>query len=252
VEVAGGDREFAVLVRHLDPLGERDHELLAAFAAATGIRVFLQPGGYDTVAPLHDGTPRHLDYLNPELGLRFRFLPTDFIQVNPYVNRMLVRNALLAMGPLDGRVAVDLFCGIGNFSLALARTGARVYGYEHAATAVQQAVDNAADNGLSGRAEFAVADLYDSRCASLPEADVMLLDPPRSGAGINLERWVASPRLQRIAYVSCSPQSFASDAARLQAAGYVLKEAGIFDMFPHTAHVETLGLFQRRPDSSRG
>lgn len=251
VELAAGDRTFAVIIRHLEPLTGRDLDTLAGFGAASGMSVYLQPGGYDTVAPLNGGSGM-LDYINPELGLRYEFLPTDFTQVNPYINRALVRQAVLALQPLDERVAVDLFCGIGNFGLALARLGARVHGFESAGGAVERATRNAAGNGLTGRAEFAVADLYDSRCPPLPDSDVLMLDPPRSGAGPNLERWVDSSRLQRIVYVSCNPRTFASDAARLGAAGYDLLEAGIFDMFPHTAHVETLGIFVRPGVPTRG
>jgi 23S rRNA (uracil1939-C5)-methyltransferase len=255
VELAGGDRDFAIIVRHLTELDRRDRDLLADFGRRTGMRLFVQPGGYDTVTPLRQaldpdsGTQRgddpHLSYTNADFGLCYQFLPTDFTQVNPYVNRALVRDALLGLAPRPGGVVVDLFCGIGNFSLAMARLGMRVLGLENAAGAVARATGNAANNGLSAWAEFALADLYDARCPELPEADYLVLDPPRSGAGPNLERWVDSPRLQRIAYVSCNPRSFAGDAARLADQGFELDEAGIFDMFPHTAHVETLGLFSR-------
>ena len=252
VELAAGDRDFAVVLRHLTDLDENDRQRLASFESRTGMRVFLQPGGYDTVSPLGGGDP-HLSYTNPDFGLCFRFLPTDFTQVNPYVNRMLVRRALLALAAPPGSVVADLFCGIGNFSLALARTGVRVLGFESAPGALLRARRNAALNGLSKRCEFVVADLYDARCPELVDCDGLLLDPPRSGAGENLARWVDSPRLRRIAYVSCNPVSFASDAAILAERGFELEEAAMFDMFPHTAHVETLGLFSRRSAvSSRG
>jgi 23S rRNA (uracil1939-C5)-methyltransferase len=140
---------------------------------------------------------------------------------------------------------LDLFCGIGNFSLALARAGARVCGLESGAGAVERAWRNAALNGLGARAEFAVQDLYDSPGPALPDARLMLLDPPRSGAGPNLRHWVAGAGLERIAYVSCNPETFATDAAVLQQSGFHLADVGVFDMFPHTAHIETLGLFVR-------
>lgn len=246
VELTGGDRDFAVVVRHLSHLDVRDRELLTAFSRRSGMRVFLQPGGYDTVAALEGTGPDELCFANPDFGLCFHFRPTDFIQVNPYVNRALVRAVVLALAPRPGASALDLFCGIGNFSLALARRGIRVHGLENASGAVLRARHNAGVNGLSSWAEFAAADLYDSRCPELPESEYMLLDPPRSGAGPNLRRWVDRPGLRRIAYVSCNPRSFASDAAVLAEQGYQLEEAGMFDMFPHTAHIETLGLFIRR------
>lgn len=248
VELAGGDRHFAMVLRHLTDLDDRDRRLLETLSGQTGLRVFLQPGNYDTVTPLVEGDDRTLSYTNPDFGLCYRFEPTDFTQVNPHVNRLLVRSALLALDPRPGAHAVDLFCGIGNFSLALARSGVRVLGLEAAAGAVDRAARNARFNGLSGLAEFAVADLYDARCPDLPATDYLLLDPPRSGAGPNLARWVRAPRLQRIVYVSCSPVSFAADAAELAALGFELEEVGVYDMFPHTAHIETLGLFVRRVD----
>jgi 23S rRNA (uracil1939-C5)-methyltransferase len=248
VELAAGDRRFAIIVRHLSALAERDLARLAELEARAGVRVFLQSGGYDTVVPLHPHGSPYLSYANPEFGLCFEFLPTDFTQVNPFINRALVQRALLALAPRPGTVATDLFCGIGNFSLALARRGVHVHGRESAAGAVTRAAHNARLNGVAARAEFAVADLYDAACPDIPESDYLLLDPPRSGAGPNLERWAGSGRVERIVYVSCNPRTFAADAARLSGLGFTLQEVGAFDMFPHTAHVETLGLFVRSPE----
>jgi 23S rRNA (uracil1939-C5)-methyltransferase len=260
IEFAGGDRDVAILVRHLTALDEREHRVLLDFARLTDTRVYLQPGGYDTVWRLDSGgngagappSDPHLTYSLADFGLCYRFLPTDFIQVNPFVNRALVRAALLGLAPRPGARVTDLFCGIGNFSLALARSGLRVFGYESSPAAVARARLNAQVNGLEDRAEFVVMDLYDARCPSLPESEYLLLDPPRSGAGENLQRWAACPRLERIAYVSCNPRSFATDAALLRDRGFDLEEVGIFDMFPHTAHVETLGIFSRNGSCARG
>jgi 23S rRNA (uracil1939-C5)-methyltransferase len=245
IEIAGGDREVAIVVRHLTDLDQREQRTLLDFARSTGSRVYLQPGGYDTVRRLDAGGGEYLSYALTDFGLCYRFLPTDFIQVNPFINRALVRSALLGLAPQPQSTVTDLFCGIGNFSLALARQGVRVRGFESSPAAVERARFNTLVNGLCGRAEFAVADLYDARCPSLPEAEYLLLDPPRSGAGPNLQRWASSPRLERIAYVSCNPRTFAADAAVLVDQGFNLQEVGIFDMFPHTAHVETLGIFAR-------
>jgi 23S rRNA (uracil1939-C5)-methyltransferase len=245
VELAAGDREFAIIVRHLDELDDADRARLGDFARASGMTVLLQGGGYGTVTELDGGWPGYLSYENLDYGLSLEFLPTDFTQVNPYVNRLLIRHAMIALAPPPGAVAIDLFCGIGNFSLAMARSGLRVFGFEAAEGAVARARHNARRNGLDGRAEFAVADLYDAECPELPEAGYLVLDPPRSGAGDQLRRWVAARGLKRVAYVSCNPKTFASDAVVLDEAGFSLQQVGVFDMFPHTAHVETLGLFTR-------
>lgn len=245
VELAAGDDEFTVIVRHLEALDAGDRDRLMDFSASSGMRVLLQGGGYETVVQLDGSAPDPLRYDNVDYGLSFEFLPTDFTQVNPYVNRLLVRHAVLALAPVPGAAAADLFCGIGNFSLALARAGVRVLGLEAADGAVQRARHNAARNRLADRAEFAVADLYHPDCRSLPEVDYLLLDPPRSGAGPNLRRWLAGSGSSRVAYVSCNPRTFASDAKVLAQAGFQLQQVGIFDMFPHTAHIETLGLFTR-------
>jgi 23S rRNA (uracil1939-C5)-methyltransferase len=245
VEMAAGDRDFAIIVRHLDELDGADRVRLGDLSRASGVCVLLQSGGYETVTTLDGARPGFLSYDNLDYGLSFEFLPTDFTQVNPYVNRLLVRHAMMALAPRPGATAIDLFCGVGNFSLAMARSGLRVFGFEAAEGAVERARHNANRNGLADRAEFAVADLYDPDCPELPEAEYLFLDPPRSGAGNHLRRWVAGRELQRIAYVSCNPKTFASDAAVLEEAGFSLQQVGVFDMFPHTAHIETLGLFTR-------
>jgi 23S rRNA (uracil1939-C5)-methyltransferase len=246
VEVAAGDTESAFIVRHLAPLSVADEAGLAEFAAAPGRHVYLQPAGYDSIRALDaERGMSYLNYGNPESGLLFDFLPTDFTQVNPVINRALVQAAVLGLDPRPGDRVDDLFCGIGNFALALARRGAYVRGFESGAGAVARAEHNATRNGLAHRAEFAVQDLYHPSGAWTADARLLLIDPPRSGAGPNLHAWTAGAALERIAYVSCNPRTFATDAAVLRARGFRLAEVGIFDMFPHTAHVETLGLFVR-------
>ncbi len=247
VELAAGDTEFAYIVRHLQPLTDADRSRLLSFAWESGGRLYLQSGGYDSVHRLdpYDG-PDYLAYSNLDFGLRYVFRPTDFTQVNPYINRSLVRSAVMALDPSPGATAADLFCGIGNFALALARLGVNVQGYENASASIERARLNASLNGLSDGAQFRVVDLYHAEGEALPAADFLLLDPPRSGAGPNLRRWASWQQLERIVYVSCNPDTFAEDAWLLQQMGFNLKEVGIYDMFPHTAHVETLGVFQRR------
>ncbi len=244
VEVAAGDSSAAVVLRHLDPLAPGDLSALDAFARRSGIGVWLQPGGPESVEH-YAGPDALLDYANPDFGLIFQFGPLDFVQVNAHINRQLVRAAVRAVA--DCGEVLDLFCGLGNFSLALARAGHVVTGIEAGEAAVDRARDNAALNGLSKRSSFRAVDLYGPAGAVLPEAEVaeaLLLDPPRSGAGPNLRGWL-SASVRKVVYVSCNPVTFATDAVILKEAGFQLRDVGIFDMFPRTTHVETFGVFTR-------
>lgn len=250
IEVAAGDSDRALIVRHLADLSDADKSILVEFAHRHDVLLFSQGAGYDTIVPLNLNTSRttnssYLGYANPDFGLYFQFLPWEFTQVNLPMNRQLVRAALLALAVVPGASVVDLFCGIGNFSLALAAAGAQVRGLEMSRSAIERASMNAELNGLSERCEFLEADLYDPACSPLEDARYLLLDPPRSGAGVNLGRWLDQNRPERVVYVSCEPSSFAADAARCQTHGYALQQVGIYDMFPHTTHIETLGLFVR-------
>ena len=261
IEMAEGDSEGAILVRHLDVLTDSDLEQWQQFANGQDVQVILQPAGYDSLQPL-PGQPsvRPLSYGIAEHGLSLQFYAHQFTQVNALMNRELIRVAIGYLGDVRGRVVADLFCGIGNFSLPLARQGARVLGVEASAEAISMAEVNARRNGLAERCYFRVADLYSALAGSdvpwgvigdpvvsdlCPEA--LIIDPPRSGAGVNLEAWVGNSTLWQIVYVSCNPQSFADDALRLHRAGFQLREVGIYDMFPQTAHVETIGHFVRAP-----
>ncbi|MCB1683413.1 MAG: methyltransferase domain-containing protein, partial [Pseudomonadales bacterium] len=244
VELAAGDDSQAIVLRHLVPLTPEDDTLLENFSNRHGLALFRQASRRDLIAPPGAGA-RLLSYANPDLDLRFEFLPWEFTQVNLAMNRRLVAAAIRGLAPGQGSPVVDLFCGIGNFSLALARSGARVIGYESDASAVARAQNNAQLNRLDTRCEFVLSDLYDRDCDRLAETEYMLLDPPRSGAGPNLPKWIGGDHLRRVAYVSCEPGTFAADAKVLAERGFVLEQTGIFDMFPQTAHVETLGVFSR-------
>ncbi|MEM9624463.1 MAG: methyltransferase [Pseudomonadota bacterium] len=179
-------------------------------------------------------------------GLHLQFFPHQFTQVNHQINQMLIDDCLSYLKKLSGKRVFDLFCGIGNFSLPLARAGAQVTGLEVAADAVVQAEHNAARNRLANGVQFATADLYGTD-ADLPgPCDVLVLDPPRNGAGPNLASWVQKSGGTEMVYVSCNPASFAVDAALLARCGFRLQRVGIYDMFPHTAHVETMGYFVRQ------
>lgn len=254
IEVAQGDQTCALLVRHLAPANETDLHLCREFERRFRVRIYLQSGGVDSLVALAQGSIEPLGYQLQDWGLYLRFLPHQFTQVNLCMNRVLIRHALAYLGDLRGKAVVDLFCGIGNFSLPLARAGADVTGYEGDAGAVAMARDNAALNGLSRQARFDFVDLYgvdDVPLVAMDHADVLLLDPPRCGAGVHLDRWLEQFRGSQVVYVSCNPLSFAADAARLIGAGYRLDRVGIFDMFPNTAHVETLGYFCREPGTGR-
>jgi 23S rRNA (uracil1939-C5)-methyltransferase len=184
----------------------------------------------------------------PDFGLTFEFDPTDFTQVNAGLNRVLVRRAIGWLQPAPGETVADFFCGLGNFTLPIARQGAHVVGVEASRTLVGRAEANAERNGVSGYARFAVADLFKATresIAVLGPLDKVLLDPPREGA-IALVKALPQERLSRIVYVSCNPATLARDAAVLvHERGFALAAAGVANMFPHTAHVESIAVFVR-------
>lgn len=247
IEAACGDQACVLIFRHLEPLSGSDRAALADFEDDTGLKVYLQPKGPETVHPLTDAATR-LQYALPAHDVDIVFEPLDFIQVNAALNRLMVGQALdlLDVGP-DDRV-LDLFCGLGNFTLPLARRAAAVTGLEGAGALVERARRNARRNGIDN-AEFQVMDLYSGALdADWPARryDAVLLDPPRSGAAPLLER-IRATGAARVVYVSCNPESLAADAAALTAEhGFDLAAVGIMDMFPHTAHVESMALFERR------
>lgn len=246
VEVAVADNVTQFVIRHLEPLSAPDRAALAAFARTHAVEILLQPGGYDTVAPLAPPATQAV-YALPAFDVEIPFRATDFIQVNGAVNRAMVARAVELLEPEPGGSALDLFCGIGNFTLPLARRTGEVVGVEGDAALVARARANAAHNGIAN-ATFHVADLFEAP-ADAPWArrrfDRVLLDPPRAGAREVLAA-VPSWRAARIVYVSCHPGTLARDAGSLvHDHGYRLEGAGIIDMFPHTAHVESIAVFAR-------
>ena len=233
----------ALVFRVLSGPESEDREKLAAFGEQHGFSIYLQPKGPDSIAPIGEAVP--LTYSPDGSDDRLQLEPTDFIQVNEPVSQATVRQALDWLGPLEGARVLELFCGLGNFSIPLARRGARVCAVEGDAGLVRRAKDNAARLGLS--AAFHVANLFE------PELDApwmqgpydsVLLDPPRAGAQAMIPL-IAKLRPQHIVYVSCHPGTLARDAGLLSAHGYALHKAGVMDMFPHTAHVESMALFER-------
>jgi 23S rRNA (uracil1939-C5)-methyltransferase len=249
VEVAVGDERSALAFRVLEPPSAADLLKLDRFGADHGVDIWLQSGGLDTLRPLHEATPRP-EYGLAEFDLEFEFLPSDFVQVNGVLNAKAVARVVELMAPAPGARIVDLFCGLGNFSLALARRGARVRGVEGDPALVERAQGNAVRNGLD--VSFHVANLFDD-CRERPWAqepcEALLLDPPRAGAEASIHL-VPVLQPERIVYVSCHTGTLARDAGILvHEFGYRLQGAGVMDMFPHTAHVESIALFRRGGES---
>ena len=247
---AGSDPEPAcvLVLRILAPLAPADEEALVAFADRHRVQFYVQPGGPETARPFHPAEPR-LAYTLPEFDLAFPYAPTEFTQVNPAINRALVRRALALLDPQPTDRIVDFFCGIGNFTLPIARSGATVVGIEGSAALVRRAEETAKLNGLADRAMFRVANLFAATSESieaLGPPDKVLLDPPREGAIAVVKALPGDGAPSRIVYVSCSPATLARDSAVLvHDHGYVLAGAGVINMFPHTAHVESIALFER-------
>ncbi|MFK7886007.1 MAG: 23S rRNA (uracil(1939)-C(5))-methyltransferase RlmD [Gammaproteobacteria bacterium] len=245
IEVAVSDDVVALVLRVLDPPGEQDIEKLNAFASAHDMDIYLQPGGLDTVAPLTQVRP--LRYALPAFELELEFEPIDFIQVHGELNRAMVTQAVDLLGPTSEDRVLDLFCGLGNFSLPLARRAGSVKGIEGDHGLTERARQNAERNGLSNT-EFGVADLFaePKDFGFVGETyDLALIDPPRTGAEAVLAS-VAATGVRRIVYVSCHPGTLARDAeALVHTHGFTLSKAGIMDMFPHTAHVESIAVFDR-------
>ena len=244
IEVAAAETVTLVFRVMQEPTAD-DRAVLQAFGEQHGFEIHLQTGGYDTIKPLSgEATPLRLSPDGSDLSLEFR--PTDFVQVNDGVNQQMVRQALAWLEVTPGQSVLELFCGLGNFSLPLARAGARVTAVEGERGLVERARHNAAANGLDIR--FEQADLFtpDPKVDWLrAKYDAALVDPPRAGAKEILP-FVADAGPARIVYVSCHPGTLARDAAFLvHERGYRLARAGILDMFPHTSHVESMALFER-------
>jgi len=249
IEIAIGDTTTVLVFRNLLPLTSADEARLAAFADEHGVQVWLQPGAPATAHPLHPKGAAPLAYTLPEFDVAMAFQPTDFTQVNIDINRLLIRRSLQLLDPRPGERIADLFCGLGNFSLPIARCGATVVGVEGSESLVRRAAKNARRNGLHGRSEFHAANLFEATedsLAALGRLDKLLIDPPREGAIAVVKALSALQSPARIVYVSCNPATLARDAAVLvHEKGYVLRGAGIANMFPQTSHVESIALFER-------
>ncbi|MBA4177935.1 MAG: 23S rRNA (uracil(1939)-C(5))-methyltransferase RlmD [Leptothrix sp. (in: Bacteria)] len=257
IELAAGDGVTALVLRHLEPLTPADQQRLRDFGAAHDVQWWLQPKGPDTAHPLDEGVLGQpvLAYRLPEYGITMPFKPTDFTQVNPHINRVLVDRALRLLDPQPGERVIDWFCGLGNFTLPLATRAAQVLGIEGSEVLVARARENARANGLAAKTRFEARNLFEVAPADLQGAGVArrwLIDPPREGA-FAIAKAVADLHAaggfelpQRIVYVSCNPATLARDAGLLvHQGGYRCSLAGVVNMFPHTAHVESMAVFDR-------
>ena len=248
IEVAVGERVTALVLRILDAPDANDETLLRQFADRHGVVFYLQPHGPATAYRFHPLDGPRLSYVLPDFAVEHFFSPTEFTQVNHATNRALVRRALNLLDPRPGERVADMFCGLGNFTLPIARSGACVIGVEGSPELVRRAAENAAANGLEGLAEYRVANLFAVTTESLGALgvfDKMLIDPPRDGA-LELVKSLAADGPRRIVYISCSPATLARDAAILVTQqGYRLRGAGVVNMFPNTSHVESIALFER-------
>jgi 23S rRNA (uracil1939-C5)-methyltransferase len=259
IELACGDKVTALVLRHLEPLSEADLARLRAFAAEHGVQWWLQAKGPDTVKLLDEGGPA-LAYSLPEFGVHMPFKPTDFTQVNPHINRVLVGRALRLLGAQRHERVIDWFCGLGNFTLPIATQAGEVLGIEGSEALVARSRQNHAHNAAMGLAPtaFVARNLFEMTPEMLVADGVAqrwLVDPPREGA-FALVKALADlyqqPGLrqgwtppQRIVYVSCNPATLARDAGLLvHQAGYRCTAAGVVNMFPHTAHVESMAVFE--------
>lgn len=247
IEVAVDDVNTALIFRHMVPLIKEDIEKLIAFAQTHHLWLYLQGGGPQTAQLVWpENQDDHLHYQLPDYNLNLAFHPTGFTQINTDINRQMVKQAmaLLALKP-DDRV-LDLFCGIGNFTLPIARHSAEVVGVEGDGDLVKQATANARANNIANVHFYAAdlaGDVSGAAWAKIPFNKIML-DPPRTGA-LEVVQKIAQFAVQRIVYVSCNPATLARDAGELVRQGYRLSQMGIMDMFPHTQHVEAMALFEK-------
>ena len=245
-EVSVGERATVLVARVMVPPSAADLDQLRAFGRDHSVEFWLQPGAADTAAPI-DPPGAALEYWLPEFNVSLAFQPLDFIQINGELNRAMVSHALELLAPEPTDEVLDLYCGLGNFTLPLARGARRVLGIEGDAGLIERARANAARNGITN-ARFAVVNLaLDSREAPWggERVDRVLLDPPRAGAA-ELLGHLARSAARRVVYISCHPGTLARDAGILvQQHGFALAAAGVMDMFPHTAHVESIAVFER-------
>ncbi|HWQ94722.1 MAG TPA: 23S rRNA (uracil(1939)-C(5))-methyltransferase RlmD [Gammaproteobacteria bacterium] len=250
IEVAAGDEATALVFRNLAELGNTDLAKLQDFGKQQNMQIYLQPAGPESVTLIWPETA-FLSYRLPEFNLELFFSPADFVQINADVNRAMISRVIELLQPGAHERVLDLFCGLGNFTLPLARHAAHVTGVEGDAKLIRRAQDNAQRNGIHN-VEFYAADLSQD-LSGQPWAkqrfDKILLDPPRTGA-LEIIKQLSAFGAARIVYVSCNPATLARDTQELVQQGYTLVSAGVMDMFPHTTHVESIALFEKYENSA--
>ncbi len=246
IEVAVGEHVDALVLRIMAPLSQGDEALLRSFADLHEVQFWLQTKGPESIVPFYPLDAPELSYSLPEFNITMPFAPSEFTQVNSALNRVMIGRAMRLLDPQAGERIADLFCGLGNFTLPIARSGAQVLGIEGSAALVKRAQQNAASNGLSDNTSFMAMNLFDMTeegFAKLGHFDKLLIDPPRDGAFELVKSLGGDNAPKRIVYVSCNPATLARDAAELVKRGYVLQAAGVMNMFPHTSHVESIAVF---------
>jgi 23S rRNA (uracil1939-C5)-methyltransferase len=247
IEVAVGDTHTSIVIRHLSDPDDRDLSLLRKFSEDFSLDIYLQGNRKEPVHVAPDEPARPLSYSLDAFDINMNFGPLDFTQVNFEINRKMVNQVITLLEPAKSESVMDLFCGIGNFTLPLARSARHATGIEGSLPLVEKARDNAEKNGIHN-AEFHARDLYLENSGMnllTNEVSKLLLDPPRSGAREVIENMDLS-RIGRVVYVSCNPATLARDAGTLvRDKGYTLSKAGVIDMFPHTTHVESVAVFDK-------
>jgi len=239
---------IVLILRIMDALSADDEALLKGFANTYAVQIWTQTKGPDTIKPFYPLAGPALKYSLSEFDLTYPFKPNEFTQVNPQINRVMIRRAMQLLQPKQHEKIADFFCGIGNFTLPIARSGAQVLGLEGLANLVERANESARLNQIDNT-QFGVADLFKMTPEALTELgrfDKWLVDPPRDGAFELVKSLDEKNSPERIVYVSCNPATLARDAGVLvNEKGYTLSAAGVINMFPHTAHVESIALFTR-------
>jgi 23S rRNA (uracil1939-C5)-methyltransferase len=249
IELAVGEHVDVLVLRIMQALSAADEEIIKCFADTHQVQFWLQTKGPETVVPFYPLDAPALSYSMPEFGITMPYSPIDFTQVNSTLNRLMLSRAIRLLSPQAGERIADFFCGLGNFTLPIARSGAQVMGVEGSVTLVKRAAQNAASNILSANTSFSAMNLFEmteETLAKLGHFDKWLIDPPRDGA-MELVKSIGEDGPWRIVYVSCNPATLARDSDELvHTKGYVIKAAGVMNMFPHTSHVESIAVFERK------